>query len=268
MADVFTRLHGPPPRIGLALPLGRRRLMGVLDRAEIGPEEWLRLLAWPLTSVVLASVIVVGSEPIVGALVLFAGAAAPIVIVVRRRHRRRDRLLAALPATLDHVARLLRAGLTPREALERTANRVEGPFAARLQAVVAALRLGSEPELATATLRRRGDPRSVAAIAVVIRIALSDAGGAADAIDALATTLRRDAALDARARSLTTQARLSATVLALLPAAFVGVGLLVGSEPAQTLATTTVGRAFALVGAALLGVGFGWMHLLIRRIER
>lgn len=268
MRDVIARLHGPvrPPEV--RLPTGWPWLTRRIEAADPSASEWfvLQSVAGAALGAGFAAAVLV--HPLVGAATASVGPVITASALLRWRHRRRERLIAALPPALDLLVRLLRTGLSPRQAIGRATAQVPDPLAERLHSVVVALRLGSEADLATARLHGPGDPRELARTAIVLGVALREGAGTADALERLAASMRRDRSVRRQARMLTAQARLSARVLSALPVAFVGLGVLTGNEQIRSLATTTIGRACAVVGATLLAAGFGWMHLLIDRIDR
>lgn len=184
-----------------------------------------------------------------------------------RPRRPGESLVRALPTVLDQLSRGLRTGLTLRQSIERTAARTTGPMAARLESVVVALQLGVEPERAAARFHWPGDPRVLAVAAVVLGISLRDGAGAAETLDGLAGSVRRDESVREAARVLTAQARLSARVLTALPPAFVGLGLVSGSDQPRLLLTTATGRLCLGAGSALLLTGLLWMRTLIEGID-
>lgn len=268
MAEVLTRLHGPVRSPTARLPARPAWLRRRVEAADLSASEWFALQWLALTAVGVGAGVVAIGHPLLGAAMFGVGPVAAAIVLARLRHRRAERLVAALPPAIDLLVRLLRTGLSPRQAIERATPRVAGQLAERLNTVVVGLRLGSDPDQATSQLHDHGDPRELAGTAVVLGLALREGAGAADALERLAGSMRRDQSVRRQARVLTAQARLSAQVLSALPVVFVGLGLLTGNDQTRALATTPIGRACALIGATLLAGGFGWMHLLIERIER
>jgi tight adherence protein B len=89
-------------------------------------------------------------------------------------------------------------------------------------------------------------------------------GRAADALDGLATSLRNRLAVDAEARALSAQARMSAMIVGGAPLAYIVWSALTGGEALHALVGTPTGRACIVTGLLLEGIGAWWMHRIIR----
>jgi tight adherence protein B len=186
-----------------------------------------------------------------------------------------DRLRdAAVPLVLETVARELRAGASLPEVLRHLAGRT-GPLSADIQAVCrrADLGLGWASAIRgwarTAThAGSRSSSKTFGAIpsaAAALALAHDVGGPAANPLDALAVRLRRQQAMAAEVRALSTQGRWSAWVVILLPA--VALAVSAAADPATTsaLTATEIGRLCLIGGMALDGLGAWWMHTILRR---
>ena len=137
--------------------------------------------------------------------------------------------------------------------------------------LAAELRAGlPAPVALAAAARELGDPPGAGSLAVAERLAsalaLAETSGAplADVLDRLDAHLR---AVDRARRTAQAQAAgatASAALLAVLPVAGIGLGYLVGVDPARVLLHTPIGAA-CLGGAVLLQVaGLAWADRLSR----
>lgn len=181
-------------------------------------------------------------------------------LVPSRRLRRVDN---GLPAWLDGAARAARAGASLRDAL------LDGASIARDRAVgvylasfVDALRQGATLREALGALEgERSSARDL--VLRALRLAAETGGPSASILDAVSSTLHERTQLAREVRALASQARASATVMAIAPVVFAAgamaadprVGEFLGSGPGLVCVT---------VGAVLDAAGAVWMARLVR----
>lgn len=158
----------------------------------------------------------------------------------------------------DALARAIRAGDT----LVAAVRSVEPPAGLRphVAPVVLALDRGASLGSALNPLRRRSP--GLDAASTVIRACATLGGPSAEPLDRVATTLRRRVSDTAERRAQSAQARLSATVLTILPGSVLGLMLLASSNVRANV-STPVGLASMFAGGTLNAVGWLWMRRLI-----
>jgi tight adherence protein B len=190
-------------------------------------------------AVAAATVGVLLGGPMAG-LVLGVYAGTAVEAAVRRRTRlahARSRRFA-----VDAVAALaaeLRAGLSVSAALAATAGSLEGPAVVGRGAVAVARR-----------------------VAESIDVAESSGAPMADVLDRLDVHLRAVDRAGAAAAAQAAGARASASLLAAMPVAGVGIGFVIGTDPLRVLLHTPLG-AGCLAGAAILQLaGLAWASRL------
>ena len=197
---------------------------------------------------------------LVGPAVFVAGA---LVALRANRHRRDRRLETQLPGFLEAIARGLRTGLQLGPAVVEAASSTPPPLGHEVAPLAADLRRGlrSADVFDRWASRRSGSGAGLAAAAMAFA---ATAGGArARAIDGVAATLRERAALELEVRSLTSQARVSAMMIAALPVGFMLLSAGVGDQAASFLFTSRLGLAILAVGLGLDAVGALWMRRIV-----
>ena len=187
--------------------------------------------------------------------------------VVARWHgrpaSRRRRLVVELPDVLDEVARALRAGASLPQALA-DASQTSGVAAAELAALVA--RGGRGMGLGE-SLDRWADEQPVVEVrlaATALALAADTGGGAAQAVESVAATLRERRSATEEVRVQSVQARLSAVVIALLPLGFTAWCIATDPRAASFLLGSPAGWLCLTAGLALLAVGGWWMAHIVR----
>lgn len=124
---------------------------------------------------------------------------------------------------------------------------------------------GAPPHRAASPRLR--DTEMITSLATALAVCERTGAPTAGMLQHLADALRdlHDAA-QAR-RSAFTGPRSTARILLVLPAAGLGLGMLLGGDPLRLLATTPTGRLLALAGAALTVLGWWWMQRLIANAD-
>lgn len=187
-----------------------------------------------------------------GALIVAAGVFAGAVSFVRSADQRYIRRLAGqMPLVAQHLSGAIGAGLSLRQAVERACVDVAEPAATELGWLAGQLRLGVRIDDAFDRFAERVPESGLRMMVTAIAIQRTVGGNLAGALATLATHLEERDRLAREVRSATAQARMSAWLVAALPA--VG-GLAVELAEPGTL-ERTLGRGpgrVLLVGAVVL----------------
>ncbi|MBM3659686.1 MAG: hypothetical protein FJW95_09310, partial [Actinobacteria bacterium] len=109
----------------------------------------------------------------------------------------------------------------------------------------------------------RGDD-AVRAVAGALAVATTTGGGAADALEGLARSLRDQHGARAEAAALSSQARMSAVVVGAAPFAYLAFSAAVDPGAARVLVATPVGRVCLALGIGLDAIGALWMRRIVR----
>lgn len=269
-----------------AASVARRRVrdLGRSTRpAAAAPPPWLaevsRRLGLPsdpraarrlaVSAVMAGALVLVVAGPAVGSLAV--GGAAGGWVGWRRGASRRQ--VAAdereLPHLLERVARHLRAGGSLHQAFAAATPPATPGVAPRGLAIAwsavadRSATVGMVPALDEWAERARPGAPSVGLAVAALAVAASTGGSPARAVDGVASTLRSRLAVADEVRALSSQARASATVIALAP---VGFGALAAATDDRTAAflATPPGVVLAATGLALDAVGAWWMARLCR----
>ena len=190
--------------------------------------------------------------------------------LVRRRiaaRREETRFRAALPAFVEEVARCLRGGLAPSQALIDAASLAPAPFPAVFAPAATLLHAGATSTEAVGSWAVSRDDASLRFFATAV--AVGDAVGGIDgrAADAVATALRERATTEAVVRLQATQALYSAGILCVAPVAFCFLIVLGDARASAFLLHTVPGAMVGVAGVGLDIAGALWMRRLVRKIS-
>ncbi|MEV5436704.1 type II secretion system F family protein [Streptomyces sp. NPDC052682] len=227
-------------------------------RARLRPEWWA-----PAAGVVLA---------VLGASVLpvVAGAAGvPLLCrarLARQARRARERRADAVIGLCGALAGEVRAGRQPGEALLRAA-RDSGGLGAAQAVVLAAARFGGDVPGALAAAARQPGAEGLRGLAACWRVAVDQGAGLAAGLDRLEGALRAERDQRADLRAQLAGARVTAVMLAGLPALGLLLGTALGVDPLHVLLHTGAGLGCLLAGGVLEGLGLWWALRIVRGAE-
>jgi tight adherence protein B len=181
----------------------------------------------------------------------------------RRRHRRlRRSCTAEISHTielLDRLASEVRSGASLRGALESACHPTDE--ASATEAIAQLARRVNAAVDATQPSRALTSHQAVATQAITAALTFGGAQGLA--LDNAATMLRERAAIESERAAHSTQARLSARVMTIVPVAFAG-WTLSTNEPTRRAVGTSLGTASLVVGIILNAVGWLWIRRIVR----
>jgi tight adherence protein B len=165
--------------------------------------------------------------------------------VVARRGRRARRIAAVQEQIAEAVATIascLRSGRSVLQAIELAAEELAPPLGPSLRRLADRVELGE------------GLPEALGAWA----------GALAGTLEVLASTLRERRSAARELRSLTAQARLSATILGLLPVGFFLFLSAVARQDLQAAYRSGLGASAIAIGLVLQTIAYLWIRRLLR----
>jgi tight adherence protein B len=170
----------------------------------------------------------------------------------------RVQAIADLAETLRSLVGELRAGAHPAVAAESVAVDAPPAGAGAMRAIAAAARLGGDIEQAN------NEPL-LAETAHAWALAQRHGLPLADVLEAVVRDLDQRARFARQVNARMAGPRASATILAFLPVAGVGLGEAMGARPLHILADTAAGQVLLVFGVALVCAGVVWSARLTRQ---
>ena len=198
--------------------------------------------------------------------VIFAalGAVAPWFFLKFKLGSRAEKLREQLPDVLTILASSLRAGHSFLQALDTVSKEIPEPAAGEFVRVVAEVRLGRPVEDALGALADRVGSEDFKWAVLAVNIQREVGGNLAEILDNVANTLRERATLRRQVRVLTTEGRLSAWVLGVMPFVIALYMYAVNKDYVSLLVTTTVGWILLIGALGLLTLGLLWMRKIVK----
>jgi len=237
--------------LALAEGVAPRRLIApLLDAGRSGPSasERRRLAVVAAVSLLAGGWIALGPVPGV-----VLGAAAPVVVgkaIAWRRARWRQELAGGAGVAARALADALAGGHSVRGAIAEAGSGLPGAAGEELRGAAHALAVGERTEVVLERLRANAHSAAWDAIVAAIALQRSSGGDLARLLRDLAVAIDERARSEADARAATAQARMTAWIVAGLPAGAAAIAQL--ADPGALSTLTATGPSTALACAALV----------------
>ncbi|WP_276314367.1 DUF5936 domain-containing protein [Streptomyces sp. WAC 01529] len=191
-----------------------------------------RRAVYGVFGVVLGLVFLTNGSPLLGLLTFAFGATAADALIWQAIRERREVIDRTLPDFLDVLAVVVSAGLGFRQALDRVAERYEGPWADELRITLRQMDMGVSRRQAFDELRRRNASEQVAQFVSALQQGEELGSPIADTLIQIATDMRRTDAQNSRRRAAKTIPKATmVTLVFMLPATMIliAAGMFLGS---------------------------------------
>ena len=202
--------------------------------------------------------------PVAAVLLGAGGAALPATLRRRRRARRSHEVQAQLVDAVAVLAAGLRAGRSLPQSLDLAGSEVGPPLGPSLAEMADGVVLGEPLDAALRDWEERIGSADARLVAGVLRLHRRTGGALAPALDDLIGTLRARLSGERELRGLTSQARLSAAILGLLPIGFFLFLSVVSRSDIEGALRSSLGVSAIVAGVVLQGFAFLWIRRLMR----
>ncbi|MEV0226866.1 DUF5936 domain-containing protein [Streptomyces sp. NPDC050704] len=227
-APLVLRLMGPR-----RVDAKRRRIDMAGNPAGLTVNRYAaRRAVYGVFGVVLALVFLTNGQLLFALLTLAFGLLAADALIWQAIRERKDVIDRTLPDFLDVLAVVVSAGLGFRQALDRVAERYEGPWADELRITLRQMDMGVSRRQAFDELRRRNSSEQVAQFVSALQQGEELGSPIAETLIQLATDMRRTDAQNSRRRAAKTIPKATmVTLVFMLPATMIliATGMFLGS---------------------------------------
>lgn len=199
-----------------------------------------------------------------GALAAAVVGATPILYVTYRKNKRLTRLEKQLPDALDLITRALRAGHAFPASLKMAGEEMAQPIAGELSTVHDEVNFGVSLEQALSHLGERVPLTDLRYFVVAVLIQRESGGNLTEILTNLSLLIRERLKLMAKVRVLSSEGRLSAWILGLMPFFLAAVMNLINPDFMRPLWTDPIGIAIIKYLLILMLVGAVIMRKIIR----
>ncbi|MZQ76187.1 MAG: secretion system protein [Peptoclostridium sp.] len=203
------------------------------------------------------------TSSILGGAVTGALVVAAIVLLIRVKRRKRiENLDKQLGDALTMMAGTLRAGYSFLQAMDTVAREMPKPISTEFGKVIKEIQVGGGMEKALDNMLKRSHTDDLDLMVTSVLIHRQIGGNLAEILDNISSTIRDRIKLKGEVKVLTSQARLSGLIIALLPFGFAVIISFINPEHMKTLISDRLGQY--LIGMALMGQIIGFV--IIKRI--
>lgn len=195
---------------------------------------------------------------------LALGLAGPWLFLSIHSGRRESRFLSQLPDALQLIAGSLQAGYSLPQALDTVVREGEPPMSTEFNRALIENKLGRTIEEALDGIGQRMSSRDFSWVVMAIRVQREIGGNLAELLTTVAETLRERERLRRQVKVLSSEGRLSAWILGLLPVVFGCYLAVVKPDYAGLLWSTRIGWVMLVAGVTLLVIGAVWMTRAVK----
>jgi tight adherence protein B len=196
--------------------------------------------------------------------VTLLGAALPFMYVAYRRNKRLQKIEQQLPDALDLLARGLRAGHAFSSTLKMAGEEMPEPIGSEFRVTHDEINFGVSQEQALSNLSERVPITDLRYFVVAVLIQRESGGNLTEILGNLSRLIRDRLKLFARIRVLSSEGRLSAWILGIMPFALAGIMHLTNPEFIGKLWTDPIGISIVQYMLVLMAFGVVIMRKIIR----
>ena len=228
-------------------------------------------LFWPLLvalGVALGFLVWLLSDSVaVSAFVALGVLTVPRAALAKARVARATRLDRQLPDALRMIAGSLAAGASFSSALNAIARDLYPPLSQEISLVLREQRVGIPLQDALNNFRLRVDTDSVAQVTTLLRVGVESGGSLSALVDRLASSLEAQQHMELKVDMLTTQGKMQAVVIGVLPVLLLVVLCWIDSAAMHLALSTNAGRAVLVLIVMLEVLGVVWLRAVLREIS-
>jgi tight adherence protein B len=193
-----------------------------------------------------------------------AAAAAPMAYILWKRRRRLRRMEHQLPDALDLIGRAMRAGHALPSGLQMAGEEMTDPIGAEFRVTHDEINFGVSLQQALVNFCERVPITDLRYFVVAVVVQREAGGNLTEVLDNLSKLIRARLKFHSRIKVLTTEGRLSAWVLCLIPFIIAGLLNLVNHEFISILWTDPIGIVISQIVLTMMAAGALWMYKLVR----
>lgn len=193
-----------------------------------------------------------------------AAASLPFVYVERKRNKRLRKIEEQLPDALDLIGRALRAGHSFPAGLKMVGEEMAEPIASEFGMTHDEINFGVTLQQALANLSKRIPITDLRYFVVAVLIQRETGGNLTELLANLSNLIRNRLKLHVKIKVLTSEGRISAWTLGLLPFGLAGLMYMGNPEFISVLWTDPAGIKVTQITLAVMAFGAVWLWRLIK----
>jgi tight adherence protein B len=190
-------------------------------------------------------------------------AMSPFLYLLRKRKKRMEKFERQLPEALELVSRALKAGHAFTGGMKMVAEEFGDPVGAEFGKTLDEINFGAGVPEALTNMTQRVDCDDLKFFAVSVIIQRETGGNLAEILENLGHLIRERFKFQGRVRVLSSEGRLSAIVLVVIPFLIAGVFSLLRPEYIRILFSDAIGRVLVAMALVMMGCGIYIMKKMV-----
>lgn len=192
----------------------------------------------------------------------------PRIVLLRQQRHAEAQFADLFPASVDTIARMLRAGLPITAAIRSVGAEAPPPINAVFLLVSNQIEIGAPIEVALDLASQRIGLTDFRFFSVAVALQHATGGNLAGTLEILADIIRRRRGVRMKAKATTAEIRISAYVLGSLPIVIVGLLLLIQPDYLAPLFVDPRGRLMLAMAAGAIALAALSMRQMMRSMTR
>ena len=180
----------------------------------------------------------------------------------------RNEFTRIFPETTDQVVRLVRSGIPSMEAISIVAQEAPSPVGEIMREIASAVAAGLDPETAIRSTAARVRIPTLSLFSAAVCLQITTGGSISGALGNLSATLRARHDITLKAKSSTSQTRLTLAIVSLVPVVVLATQNFTNPQAIETLLHTESGGTLLRYGVGLILSGLLVARSLSARIGR
>ncbi|NLE66599.1 MAG: hypothetical protein GX608_04175 [Lentisphaerae bacterium] len=190
------------------------------------------------------------------------GAFIPDILIHMKVARRREKFNSQLIAAMNTISNGLRSGFSFLQALDLAARQLPDPAGQEFRLTVREINLGVRIEEALENMNKRLNDADLMLLVAAVRLTIQTGGELPVVFGQLSDTIRERNRIDGKIKALTSQGKLQAIIVVLIPVALGIIIHFINPELMRLMYTTMMGWAMLAAVVVLDVIGF----FMIRKI--
>ncbi|WP_084786742.1 type II secretion system F family protein [Bacillus tuaregi] len=188
----------------------------------------------------------------------------PSFYIRRKKQSRLNAFTAQLPDALETMASAIKSGFSFMQAMQLVSKEMDPPIGIEFARTNKEINLGISMETAFGNLLKRMPNKDLEIVVTAVLIQRSTGGNLVQMLETIHATISERVRMKDELKALTSQGRMSATVISLLPVALGGILYLMDRSYFNPMLSHPIG--VVLISAGIISGVIGW--LLINKIVK
>lgn len=207
--------------------------------------------------------LILGFEGAALVIASFSGFMLPTLYLKRKKRLRLERCATQLPQTLSTTATSLKAGFSFMQAMQVIGKEIPDPIGPEFKRTLKEMNYGVPVEEALENLLKRVPNADLEMVITALLVQRTTGGNLADILETMKETIEERVKIKEELKALTSQGKLSAIVITLLPVILAVILNFMNPQFFEPMFSHPLGLAFLFVGGVLITIGWVMIQKIV-----